>query len=116
MQEITVQDCVQLREKFLKYCNTAEQHQFPMLAMINVKLDSTLEKLQQENKVTNQSEARAMFRVVLKVIGEDFSEYEERFYKNECINCGCYDSDTGCSMPSMDRSYACPIEKERFDE
>lgn len=77
MKEITVQDCVQLREKFLKYCDTAEQHQFPMLAMINVKLDSTLDVIQRENKVTNQKEARAMFRVVLKIIGEDFSEYEE---------------------------------------
>ena len=77
MKEITVQDCVQLREKFLKYCDTAEQHQFPMLAMINVKLDSTLDTIQSENKVTNQKEARAMFRVVLKIIGEDFSEYEE---------------------------------------
>lgn len=77
MKEITVQDCVQLREKFLKYCDTAEQHQFPMLAMINVKLDSTLDVIQKENKVTNQKEARAMFRVVLKIIGEDFSEYEE---------------------------------------
>lgn len=77
MKEITVQDCVQLREKFLKYCDTAEQYQFPMLAMINVKLDSTLDVIQKENKVTNQKEARAMFRVVLKIIGEDFSEYEE---------------------------------------
>ena len=77
MKEITVQDCVQLREKFLKYCDTAEQHQFPMLTMINVKLDSTLDVIQKENKVTNQKEARAMFRVVLKIIGEDFSEYEE---------------------------------------
>lgn len=77
MKEITVQDCVQLREKFLKYCDTAEQHQFPMLAMINVKLDSTLDVIQKENKVTNQKEARAMFRVVLKILGEDFSEYEE---------------------------------------
>lgn len=45
--------------------------------MINVKLDSTLDVIQRENEVTNQKEARAMFRVVLKVIGEDFSEYEE---------------------------------------
>ena len=29
---------------------------------------------------------------------------------NPCYGCGCYDSDMGCSMPSVDRSYACPLE------
>lgn len=30
---------------------------------------------------------------------------------NECYNCGAYDSDReGCTMPSCDKSYACPLE------
>ncbi len=30
---------------------------------------------------------------------------------NECYNCGAYDSDReGCTMPSYDKSYACPLE------
>ena|GEM_PF-3591123 len=77
MKEITVQDCLELKEKFTKYCDTAEQHQFPMLAMVNIKLDATLAHIEKVNKVENQKEARAMFRVVLKIIGEDFSEYLE---------------------------------------
>ena len=26
----------------------------------------------------------------------------------ECWNCDCYDEDMGCTMPSIDKSYACP--------
>ena len=28
----------------------------------------------------------------------------------ECLRCTCYDADFGCTMPSIDRSYACPLE------
>lgn len=31
---------------------------------------------------------------------------------NECYNCGAYDEEReGCTMPSCDRSYACPMEE-----
>lgn len=116
MKEITIADCQQLRERFLKYCDSAEQHQFPMLAMINVRLNATVEALEKAGEVQDQKNARAMFRVVLKVMGEDFSEYKEPLYKNRCLDCDCWDSDMGCMMPTFDKSYACPIEKERFDE
>jgi len=31
---------------------------------------------------------------------------------NPCLeqNCGCYDPDGGCTMSSLDRFYACPLE------
>ncbi len=37
---------------------------------------------------------------------------------NPClaINCGCYDSDMGCTMPSIDKSYACSLEPELTEE
>lgn len=28
---------------------------------------------------------------------------------NECLYCDCYDEDFGCTMPSIDKSYACPL-------
>ena len=31
----------------------------------------------------------------------------------DCIMCGFYDSDYGCSCPSADRLYACPIESKK---
>ena len=42
-------------------------------------------------------------------------EYREKI--NPCFGCGCYDPDTGCTMPSVDKSYACPLaqEEERND-
>lgn len=76
-KEITVQDCEELHSKFLKYTETAEQHEFPRLAMVHFKLDKTLAQLRASAVITDQSEARAMFRVVLKTIGEDASAYEE---------------------------------------
>ena len=30
----------------------------------------------------------------------------------ECNNCDCYDPDFGCTMPSIDKWYACPIESK----
>ena len=75
-KEITVQDAHQLYEKFRKYTETAEQYQFVYLMMIDVRMLNTLEQYDQVG-ITNQKEARAMFRVVLKTIGEDASEYEE---------------------------------------
>lgn len=27
-----------------------------------------------------------------------------------CFACDCYDPDLGCTMPSIDRSYACPYQ------
>lgn len=29
---------------------------------------------------------------------------------NKCLYCDCYDEDFGCTMPSMDKWYACPLE------
>jgi len=29
---------------------------------------------------------------------------------DECYNCGFYDADYGCTCPSLDAWYACPIE------
>lgn len=76
-KEITVQDCDDLHAKFMKYTETAEQHEFPRLAMIHFKLNKTLAQLRASGVIKDQSEARAMFRVVLKTIGEDASAYEE---------------------------------------
>jgi len=77
---ITVQDCDELYAKFKKYTETAEQHEFVILAMINKKLDMTMIHIHAFNEVPDQKEARAMFRVVLKAIGEDASEYTEENY------------------------------------
>lgn len=30
-------------------------------------------------------------------------------YKNECLDCDCYNEDMGCTMPSVDQSYACAL-------
>lgn len=32
----------------------------------------------------------------------------------KCLDCDCYDSDIGCTMYSIDRRYACPLEAEEI--
>jgi hypothetical protein len=75
--EITVGDCENLYQRFKKYTETAEQHEFVVLAMVNVMLDSTMARIRSTGEVWDQKDARAMFRVVMSVIGEDASMYEE---------------------------------------
>lgn len=82
-KEITLRDCLDLKTEFDKYCETAEQHQFPILAMVNIRMDNTLAGLKQRGRVENQKDIRAMFRVVLKIMGRDFSEYVEQEGEHE---------------------------------
>ena len=74
MKTITMTDCKELYNRFIKYTETAEQHEFAKLAMINMMLDMTM--AQWSNPI-DQKEARAMFRVVLGAIGEDITSYQE---------------------------------------
>lgn len=74
---ITVEDCENLYRRFNKYTETAEQHEFPLLAMVHFKLEGTMQKIRATGEVWDQKDARAMFRVVMKLIGEDASMYEE---------------------------------------
>lgn len=84
MKTVTIEDCEKLLDDFHEYTNGAEQHEFAMLAMIDAELQLTLERYREAGEVTNQQDARAMFRVVSRVIGKDYSEYKEA--KNEDQN------------------------------
>ncbi len=75
MKEITITDCDQLRTEFDNYLETAEQHEFVKLFIIDTKFKKTLAAYRQKGTVTNQDDANAMFRVVLGAMGKDFSEY-----------------------------------------
>lgn len=35
---------------------------------------------------------------------------------DECANCDCNDPDVGCTMPSIDRSYACPLNTDSEED
>ena len=37
------------------------------------------------------------------------AEHDDKHPVNPCLDCDCYDPDMGCSMPTVDRSYACPL-------
>ena len=75
MKEITITDCEQLRTEFEKYLETAEQHEFVKLFVIDTKFSRTLAAYKQKGIVINQEDANAMFRVVLGAMGKDFSIY-----------------------------------------
>ena len=76
MKHITIADCDELKEKFDRYCETAEPSEYPLLLILDVKFTQTVNFYREAGKIENQENANAMFRVVLRVIGEDFSEYE----------------------------------------
>ena len=80
MKTITMADCRELYNRFIKYAETAEQYEFAKLAMINMMLDATMARW---SDPVNQKEARAMFRVVLGAIGEDITSYKEENYNDE---------------------------------
>ena len=69
--KITLSDCQNLYNKFIEYTETAEQHEFPILAQIQLMMEASLKKWQDP---LNQAEAAAMFRVVEKVTGITMEE------------------------------------------
>lgn len=80
---ITIEDCLNLQKQLKEYCNSAEQHEFLLLYITDVKLQQSIEEMQKAGKIKNQNEARAMFRAVLGLMGLDYSEYiDEQYLKN----------------------------------
>lgn len=76
MKEITINDCIELRNKFEKYCETAEQHESVMLIVIESSLKNTVDKMIECGKVDDQQYVKTIFRLTLKAIGEDYSDFE----------------------------------------
>lgn len=73
MAEITVQDCEALYDRFMKYTETAQQQELVRLLIVHEMLNGS----KRRNWDMPQKDRRAMFRVVLKTIGEDFAQYRE---------------------------------------
>ena len=65
-KQIALSDCQELYNKFIEYTETAEQHEFPILAQIQIMMEASLKKWQDP---LNQAVAAAMFRVIKKVTG-----------------------------------------------
>ena len=77
MKTITIEDCRNLKNKFERYCETAEQWEFVLLAILQAKLNKTLATIEKDGMVKDQKEARAMFQTILLVIGENADDYKE---------------------------------------
>lgn len=79
MKTITLESVNELKKEFEAYTETAEQNEFPLLFIIERKMAQTFEVIEKDASYIeeNQSELRAMFRVVLSCMGKDTSEYEE---------------------------------------
>ena len=73
-KQITLADCQELYNKFIEYTETAEQHEFPILAQIQIMMEASLKKWQEP---LNQAEAAAMFRVIKKVTGITMEENKQ---------------------------------------
>lgn len=69
---ITNEDILNLQKEFKEYCEHAEQHEFAKLTMIDFMLERNIQNL---NSIDNTAR-NAMFRVIYKLIGKDYSDYE----------------------------------------
>ena len=70
---ITKEDVLALREELLQYAEKAEQHEFPKILLVNIKINQSIAQF---DKLSDK-ELNAMFRVIYGIIGKDFSEYKE---------------------------------------
>lgn len=68
-KDITLDECKQLHDKFLKFADRAEQHSFLQLFHIDLMMEHSIKKWEDEG--VNQEEARSMFRVVNTFMGEE---------------------------------------------
>lgn len=69
---ITKEDVLNLQKEFKEYCEHAEQHEFPKLTMVNIMLERSIQRLD----TIDNTARNAMFRVIYKLIGKDYSDYE----------------------------------------
>lgn len=61
----------QLKKKFEKYSERAEQHEFVKLMMIDIELNKTINHLEEDpNHTLSEDEFQAMVRVIARVTGE----------------------------------------------
>lgn len=69
---ITNEDVLNLQKELKEYCEHAEQHEFTKLAMVDFMLERNIQNL---NSIDDTAR-NAMFRVIYKLIGKDYSEYK----------------------------------------
>lgn len=69
---ITDEDVLNLQKEFKEYCEHAEQYEFAKLTMVDIMLERSIQRL---NSIDNTAR-NAMFRVIYKLIGKDYSEYK----------------------------------------
>lgn len=75
MTEITKQDCENLYNDFIEFCNSVETNSsvYMFFLVLDTKMLETIKNF--EN--TSQEELRSMFRAILKLMKKDYSKYEE---------------------------------------
>lgn len=72
-KNITKEDVIALREELLRYAENAEQHLFPLIFVLHEDLNGTINKFEE----MDLENLNAMYRVIYRIIGKDYSEYME---------------------------------------
>lgn len=79
MKRITFKDCEELKKRFDKHLEMAEQHEYFDLLMVDILLKSTINEIKgKQNLDEYQETLNTMFGVVLRMMGseEEAKEYE----------------------------------------
>lgn len=72
-KNITKEDVIALREELLRYAENAELHLFPLIIVLYENLNGTINKFEE----MDLENLNAMYRVIYRIIGKDYSEYME---------------------------------------
>lgn len=75
MKEITLEDSKKLYDEFIDFCNQAQPnaHDYGLFIFLDMNMVKTIAHFEKYS----QEELRSMFRTILRVMGRDYSMYEE---------------------------------------
>lgn len=72
----------ELRQELLQYAETAQPNEFPIICLLDLQLQKTSKIIE----TLSTTEINAMYRVVYRLIGKDFSKYKNEEYHKRCEN------------------------------
>ena len=65
-----------LRQELLQYAETAQPNEFPIIFLLDMRLQKTSKAIE----TISPTEINAMYRTVYRLIGKDFSKYKDEEY------------------------------------
>lgn len=111
--DMAIEECSELTKALLKYrrANAPDTSLVSNIAEEIADVEITVAQLKRIYNCEAEVEKQIDFK-----LNRQLKRIRSR-NEDPCLNCGCWDSDReGCTCPSTDRWYACPLEPELSPE